>query len=631
MSLSSALSIAMSGLTANQAGLAIISSNIANSSTPGYVSESINQSELPSGGVGAGVQVSGITRVLDSYVQTQLRTENAGAGYADQISNVLSQLQNVYGTPGGQGTLETAYGNLTTAVQALSSNSGSYAAQTGIVTAAQNMAQQLNAATQGIQALRTSVQQDLSSSVTAANTAMQQIASLNTQLQGLSPSSPGAASLEDQRDTAIASLSKLMGISVSTDSNNQVSVLTTSGVELVGAQASTLSFSGPSTLTASSAYSSNPAQNTVGTITLTSPSGAKTDMQAANAITSGQIGADIQLRDTALTQAQSQVDQLAASMSSALSDTTTSGTAVSTGSGATAQAGFSLDLSNMQPGNTINLTYTTPPSNTPQQVSIVAVNSSSVLPLQNTGSNPNTKVIGVDISALNTPGGMASIAAALNTALGGANLSFSPGSSGSTLQVLNTVGSTTVVNAASTTITASSLTGGSGALPLFTDGNSLYTGAITGAGSQMVGFAGRIVVNPAVVANPASLTNYTASTAAGDTTRADYITSQLTTGSFTYAPKTGVGSPSSPFTGTISNYMSQFLSQQANSATNATQLQQGQDVVVSTLQQSYDATTGVNMDTQMSNLISLQNAYSANAHVMAVVQSMFQSLMQVQT
>jgi flagellar hook-associated protein 1 len=629
MSLSSALSIAMSGLSANQAGLAIISSNIANSSTPGYVSESINQSELPTGGAGAAVQVSGITRVLDSYVQTQLRTENAGGGFADQISNVLNQLQNVYGTPGGQGTLETAYGNLTTAVQALSANSGSFSAQTAIVTAAQNMAQQLNSTSQGIQALRTSVQLDISSSVTAANTAMQQISNLNTQLQGLSSSDPGAATLEDQRDTAISSLSKLMGISVSTNSNNQVSVMTTSGVELVGAQPSVLSFSGPTTLTASSAYSTNPAQNTAGTITLTSPSGATTDMQAANAITSGQIGADIQLRDSTLVQAQSQVDQLAASMSSALSDTTTSGTAVSVGTPPT-QSGFSLDLSNMQPGNTINLTYTTPPSNTPQQVSIVAVNGSSVLPLQNTGAGPNTTVVGVDISSLNTPGGMASIVAALNTALGGANLAFSS-PSGSTLQVVNAASTSTVVNSASATITTSSLTGGSGALPLFTDGNSLYTGAITGAGSQMTGYAGRIVVNPAVVANPASLTNFSASTASGDTTRADFINSQLTTGSFSYSPQTGLGTTGSPFTGTISNFMEQFLSQQANGATNATQLQQGQDVVVNTLQQSYDATTGVNMDSQMSNLISLQNAYSANAHVMAVVQSMFQALMQVQT
>jgi flagellar hook-associated protein 1 len=629
MSLSSALSIAMSGLSANQAGLAIISSNIANSSTPGYVSESINQSELPTGGAGSAVKVSGITRVLDSYVQTQLRTENAGGGYADQISNVLTQLQNVYGTPGGQGTLETAYGNLTTAVQALSANSGSYAAQTGVVTAAQNMAQQLNAASQGIQALRTSVQLDISSSVSAANTAMKQIANLNTQLQGLNPSDPGAATLEDQRDTAITNLSKLMGISVSTNSNNQVSVMTTSGVELVGAQASVLSFSGPTTLTASSAYSTNPTQNTAGTITLTSPSGSTTDLQAANAISSGQIGADIQLRDSTLVQAQNQVDQLAASMSSALSDTTTSGTAVTVGSPAT-QAGFSVDLSNLQPGNTINLSYTTPPSTTPQQVSIVAVNGSSMLPLQNTGAGPNTKVIGVDISSLNTPGGMAAIAAALNTALGGANLSFS-NPSGSTLQVLNTASTSTVVNSASATITTSSLTGGSGALPLFTDGNSLYTGAITNAGSQMTGYAGRIVVNPAVLANPASLTNYTASTPSGDNTRANYITSQLTTGSFSYSPTTGLGTSGSPFTGTIQNYMEQFLSQQANGATNATQLQQGQDVVVNTLQQSYDATTGVNMDTQMSNLISLQNAYSANAHVMAVVQSMFQALMQVQT
>ena len=42
MSLSSALSIAMSGLTANQAGLSIVSSNVANASTPGYVSQSLN-------------------------------------------------------------------------------------------------------------------------------------------------------------------------------------------------------------------------------------------------------------------------------------------------------------------------------------------------------------------------------------------------------------------------------------------------------------------------------------------------------------------------------------------------------------------------------------------------------------
>jgi flagellar hook-associated protein 1 len=623
MSLSSALSIAMSGLNANQAALSIVSSNVANASTPGYVSQTLNQVEANYGSAGTGVQIAGISRALNTYVQGQLRTETSGSGYADQISNVLIQLQNIYGSPGGQGTLETGFSNLTSAVQGLSANSGSYSAQSAVVTAAQNLAQQLNSTTQGIQALRSNVQQDISTSISSANTAMAQIANLNTQLQGMSSSDPSAATLEDQRDTAINTLSQLMDVRVTTSGNNQVSIYTNSGVELVGAQASKLSFNGPATLGASSLYSTDPTRNGVGTITLTSPSGATVDMNATNGFSSGQIAADLQLRDTTLVQAQNQVDQLAASVSSALSDTTTAGTAVTSG----AQAGFTLDLTNMQPGNTINLTYTNTATNTQQQLRIVAVGSSSALPLPTTsGSSPNTAVIGVDVS-----GGMASIVAQLNAAVGGANLQFS-NPSGSTLQVLNGTAAGSAVSSASATITASSLTSGSPALPLFTDGNALYTGAITSNSSQMTGYAGRIAVNPAVVANPSSLTVYSTSpaTASGDTTRADYINSQLTSGSFTYSPVTGLGSSSTPFAGTITSYMQQFLSLQANNATNAQQLQQGQDVVVNTLQQSYNSSTGVNMDAQMSNLISLQNAYAANAHVMAVVQSMFTALLQAQ-
>ena len=76
--------------------------------------------------------------------------------------------------------------------------------------------------------------------------------------------------------------------------------------------------------------------------------------------------------------------------------------------------------------------------------------------------------------------------------------------------------------------------------------------------------------------------------------------------------------------------MQQFLSQQGNAATSATQLAQGQDVVVNTLQQKFNSRLGVNIDTEMANLIALQNSYAANAHVMTVVQSMMLGLLQVQ-
>ena len=82
--------------------------------------------------------------------------------------------------------------------------------------------------------------------------------------------------------------------------------------------------------------------------------------------------------------------------------------------------------------------------------------------------------------------------------------------------------------------------------------------------------------------------------------------------------------------GIFSRRLQQFLSQQSNAATSATQLQQGQDVVVNALQQKFKSASGVNIDSEMANLISLQNNYAANAHVMSVVQAMMTSLLQVQ-
>ena len=85
MSLSSALSTAMAGLRANQAALGIVSSNVANAQTPGYVTQNVNQIELAGGaGNGASVRVNGVNRQLDQYIQAQLRTETSGGAYADE-------------------------------------------------------------------------------------------------------------------------------------------------------------------------------------------------------------------------------------------------------------------------------------------------------------------------------------------------------------------------------------------------------------------------------------------------------------------------------------------------------------------------------------------------------------------
>ena len=622
MGLSSALATAMSGLRANQASLSIISSNVANAQTPGYVNQNPNQIEVSSGDFGATVQTTGVNRQLDLFVQNQLRTETSGGAYADQMANILSQLQSVYGTPGGDGTLETALSNFTASLQSLSSNPGNQSAQSVALSAGQTLAQQLNATTSGIQSLRTNVEQDIGNAAGQANTAMNQIAQINTQLQGLSPNDPLAATLMDKRDNAINQLSKLVDIRVVTDSSNQASVFTNSGIQLVGnGLASEFTFNSPGTLGASSLYNANPAKSGVGALNIRLPNGANIDLVANNSISSGQIAADLKLRDQTLVQAQTQVDQMAATLASSLSDQTTAGTAV-----AGPPAGFDVNASNVLPGNTIDLTYTDTATNTQRQISIVNVTASGALPLQN-GANANPLLVGVNFSL-----GMASAVSQLNTALGTSHLQFSnPSPPSSTLRVTDDGSGSIAMSAASVTTTTSSLTSGNPQLPLFTDGNSLYTGAITANGPQMTGLAGRISVNAAVVADPSKLSVYSTSTATGDNTRSDFLFSQLTSQTFSYSPATGLGSAAQPFKGTVSSYLQQFISQQGNASTLATQLQQGQSVVVSTLQQKFDSTSAVNIDTEMASLIQVQNTYAANAHIMTVVQSMMTSLLQAQT
>lgn len=618
MSLSQALSIAMSGLRANQLGLSLTSSNVANSDTPGYIRKTVNQIQTSSGSIGAGVSVTGVNRELDLYLQQQIRTEQSGASYADLRSSILSSLQSIYGTPGGTGTLETAFNGLVTAVQGLSTSSDSQSARIGVLNAAQSLTTQLNSMSAGIQSLRSQAESGLNSAVNTANTAMQQIANLNVQLQSGNTTDAAAAALKDQRDQYVDQLSQLMDIRVIDNGNNQIQVFTNSGVQLVGAEASTLSFNPQGTVTPNTQWDADPTKSTLGTLTLHFPNGGSLNLIQTNSIRSGTIAGYLELRDKTLVQAQTQLDQFAANMSSLLSDKTTAGTAVSSGP----SNGFDLDLSGLQNGNVIHLTYTDV-GNVQHQLSLVRVDDPSVLPLSNNATtDPNDQVIGIDFST-----GMASVTSQLNAALGSAGLQFS--NAGSTLRVLDNGVGTATVNAASVTSTTSSLLGGSGEVPLFTDGNGLYTGAITTAGQQSVGLAARIRVNSQIVGDPAKLVQYNATTPSGDTTRPDFLYQQLTAGKSLYSPSTGFGTSTLPFQATLSNFSQQIASAQGQAADTAKQIADGQDVVLSTLQQKFNSQSGVNIDEEMAHLLSLQNAYAANARVMSTVKQMFDTLMQV--
>jgi flagellar hook-associated protein 1 FlgK len=321
------------------------------------------------------------------------------------------------------------------------------------------------------------------------------------------------------------------------------------------------------------------------------------------------------MRDNVLVQAQNQLDGLAATMAQALSNTTVSGSPVA--------GGFDIDTAGLLNGDRINLTYTDTTTNTTHNVSIVRVDDPSVLPLGNgVTADPNDEVFGVDFS-----GGLASVVSQLNAQFGG-TLQFS-NPSGTTLEVLDDGGVTSTMNALSATQTATSLANGSPSIALFTDGSDPFSNAITGSGLQSIGFAGRIAVNPALVADPSKLTLFDLTTATGDPTRPNFIYNQLISTNFAFSANTGLGSAATPFTGNVPDYLRQLLSMQGAAAGNASNLAQGQDVVVNALQQRMNDASGVNVDQEMASLISLQTAYGANARVMTAARDMLDMLLKM--
>ena len=619
MSLSQALATSVSGLRITQSSLALVASNVANAETPGYVRKTAAQVTTAAGGNGVSVRIASINRELDQYVQRQLRAEVSGGAYANMRAEYYARVQSLFGEPGANSTLETAFYNFTTSLQALTTSPDSATARTTALNMAQVLVQQLNAMSNSIQSLRSDAELGMSDAVARANNAMQQIAAINRQLSGNSAKDAASATLMDQRDAYIDELSHLMDIRVLEGDNNQVSIFTGSGIQLVGVDAARLSFDAQGTVTAESRWDADPAQRTVGTITLTSATGGAMDLIAAKAIRSGEIAAYMEMRDDILIEAQAQLDQIAAAMASALS-----GIAMPTQDVAGPPSGYEIDTSGMLSGNVINLTYTDVMSGQQRKVSIVRVDDPNALPLSDdVTADPNDRVIGVDFS-----GGMAAVVAALNGHFNGQIVFSNP--AGATLQVVDDgAGNTSDIVSLSGTRTLTTFDSGGAALPFFTDAGIPYSGAITSLGPQSLGLAGRISVNSARVSDPSKLGMYQTGVDSGDATRPNFIYDRMMNASLTYSPGAGIGSRNNPFSGSLTSYMRQVIGYQGAAAENASNLAAGQQVVVNALQSRFSDGAAVNIDVEMAHLLNLQTAYGANARVMSTVKEMLDSLMNI--
>lgn len=315
MSLSSALATALSGLSATQAQIQVISGNIANVQTPGYSRETLPQETVVSS-VANSVETGAVQRVVDQVLNTNLTNQITAASAASTLDTYYQQIDSLLGQTSSGATLNNALDAFSSAMQAAATTPQDAVAQGAAVSAGQSLAQTLNQMSAGIQSIRQGADAAIAADVQTINTALASIATINGQVSQLQAEGQSTAGLEDQRDQAVNQIAALIGVTTFTDGNGIMSVMTSTGQTLVNPiGAYTLSYAAAGNVTAT-----------------TTLSGIKLNgADITSQLTTGSIGSLLQLRDTVLPGLTAQLNQFTDNLFSATQVTQSSGTLTNSG------------------------------------------------------------------------------------------------------------------------------------------------------------------------------------------------------------------------------------------------------------------------------------------------------------
>jgi flagellar hook-associated protein 1 len=614
MGLTSALNTALFGITYNQKQIDVTASNIANADTAGYSTKTVSANVYFDGrGSVSGILSSEVRRIVDEGIQSSYFSSLSETNYASQISQFTARLDDIFGTIEDTSGLNSLVTEFTNSLSALVNKPDSYSAQQEVIAAADSLARELNSSYLAITELRQQSDTLLEQQAEDVNGLLQNIEKIDQRIQEASTAGASVADLLDQRDRYLEQLNGYLDVEVNEASGGTLRITTHDGEQLYAdGRASSVTFEPTATLQPGVTGNS---------IVVTTVGGSKFDLVKSS--DTGSIVALAEMRDQVLVEAQDQLDTIAAELSKAMSNVTVGSTATTVG----IENGYTLDVSALQAGNTVSLSYVDTAGDT-QNVTFVAVDGAALLPLDDTATaRADDAVYGIDISS----GSSAAYVTQMIAALGATSLNVSDDGSGN-LQVLGDTATTTVVESLSADVTVTANKDQGAGLAVFVDtrrGEELFTDALEGGG-QRRGYAGSIAVNTALKADSSLLVDYQTTpteNSPNDSTRAKYLLNGLTGKGVSFDPGAGIGSTANPYEGTFSSYVNQVIAYQGNQAQDAKTYAEAQNTVTTNLAVRYEESYAVDVDAEMAFLVQLQNAYAANARVMQAVNELFDVLL----
>lgn len=310
MTLSSAFSAALSGLSASARRAEVVSANIANAQTPGYARRQVDLTVAGPEAGRVGVQVRGIVRAQDAALMTERRLAQASSAGAEVAAGFLKTAESAFGAPDQPGSLGGRLARLDSALITASAQPGSDARLAEVQGALASLTLGLRQATTAIQSARQTADSRIAAEVGVLNASLAQIDSLNDSIAADRAAGADISPLLDQRQRLVDRIATIVPVREVTRDQDRIGLYTTGGAILLQDSPARLDFGRSAVIGAE--------DTALGGLRLNDR---PLKIGAGGVLDGGSLGALFRLRDDLAPEAQARLDLVAADLAGRLAQT----------------------------------------------------------------------------------------------------------------------------------------------------------------------------------------------------------------------------------------------------------------------------------------------------------------------
>lgn len=244
MSFGFGMGAGLRALNAAQLGMRTAGNNVANANTPGYSRQRIELgSSLPFGvggnlQIGTGVDVRGISRLIDEGLERRMQLQLGLVGGAEMDQRRFRDIENIFGEP-DQG-LSTSFQGLFGSLDQLRTDPADRALRGGMIQAGNAISQQFQLVSQRLGDLGGSTFSEVNGLIRTVNQRTSAIAELNSQIISAESNGSQANDLRDARSQHITELGKLLDTRAIERSSGSVDLLVGGNLVVAGSRATNM-------------------------------------------------------------------------------------------------------------------------------------------------------------------------------------------------------------------------------------------------------------------------------------------------------------------------------------------------------------------------------------------------------